>query len=513
MSGRRLALLGIGLVLVASACNSDAAETTTSGSGERGRTAVIVDYSPTVSDVGGLMYLLAHPDVDVLAVTVPVTGEAGCDLGIEVTLGILAMHDRADIPVACDPRKPASARSWPAEFLAGNEELASGLPASTATASGSTAGDLIAETAEAAGTPVTIYAVAPLTNLARALGDHPDLAGEIEEIVIMGGAVDVPGNVPDTAAEWNLWIDASAASAVFESEVPITLVPLDATNQVPVPIWYEQALAEVHQSDAIVYLSRMVETFPAVTSGFFYLWDELAASVAGDEETVTTENMNVAVDEFGATVEDASARPLTVATAVGDPTGFTTHLLSVLAGRPVETPGPTSEGDGSPPDTVVSTTPADAVLAFWLSHALQGDPSAASSVVAPGAAWIEGFGASPEEWIDGSDPFDAVDIAVSCGADGQVAECNATWTDAWIAPIPDLELGRLRIEADVTEGTIVAFRTLEFSNDVVSAFGDHLAWLEAEQPEAFARDCAPEPTAQPCSALLVATVADWVAAR
>jgi pyrimidine-specific ribonucleoside hydrolase len=512
MSSRRFALLGIGLVLVASACNSSAPETATSGGGERDRTAVIVDYSPTVSDVGGLMYLLAHPEVDVLAVTVPVTGEAGCDLGIEVTLGILAMHDRDDIPVACDPRMPASARSWPPEFLTGNEGLTSGLPASTATASESTAGDLIAETAAAADAPVTIYAVAPLTNLARALGEHPDLAGHVEEVVIMGGAVGVPGNVPETGAEWNIWIDASAASAVFESEVPVTLVPLDATNHVPVPIWYEQALAEAPQSDAIVYLSRMVKTFPAVTSGF-YLWDELAASVAGGEETVTTENMNVTVDESGATVADASASPLTVATAVGDPTGFTTHFLSVLAGRPVATPGPTTEGAGSPPDTVLSTTPPDAVLAFWLSHALQGDPSAASSVVAPGTAWIEGFGASAEEWIDGSEPFDAVDIAVSCGADGQVAVCNATWTDAWIAPIPDIDLGRLRMEADVTEGTVVAFRTLEFSNDVVTAFGDHLAWLEAKQPEAFARDCATAPTAEPCSALLVATVADWIAAR
>lgn len=77
--------------------------------------SVIVDYSPTVPDVGALMYLLAHPSVEVVAVTLPATGEAGCALGIEVTLGVLAMFDEQAIPVACDPDVPAHARMWPAE--------------------------------------------------------------------------------------------------------------------------------------------------------------------------------------------------------------------------------------------------------------------------------------------------------------------------------------------------------------------------------------------------------------
>jgi inosine-uridine nucleoside N-ribohydrolase len=96
-----------------------------------GPTLVIVDYSPTVSDVGGLMYLLAHPDVEVIAISLPVTGEAGCDLGLEVTLGILSMFGQEGIPVACDPETPGHARPWPPEFLEGNQNLSSGLPVST----------------------------------------------------------------------------------------------------------------------------------------------------------------------------------------------------------------------------------------------------------------------------------------------------------------------------------------------------------------------------------------------
>ena len=313
-------------------------------------TPVIVDYSPTVSDVGGLMYLLAHPDVEVIAISLPVTGEAGCDLGFEVTLGILAMFGQEEIPVACDPDTPGQARSWPSEFLGGIENLSFGLPASTVAMSDERASDLIARTAMEAGRPVVIYAVAPLTNVARAFDDHPDLADHVERIVIMGGAVDAPGNVgvdapapgevAVTDAEWNFWIDVPAAAAVIGLGVPLTLVPLDATDFVPIPIWYQRALNEDEQTDAIVYLDRMVRLFPAVTSGFFFMWDELAASVAAGEALTTTEEMTILVIEGGSddgrTSRDENGHLVTVATGVSDPDAFYANFLSTLAGSPVE---------------------------------------------------------------------------------------------------------------------------------------------------------------------------------
>ena len=220
---RGVLVVGLAMSVVVSACNSSSVDTTTTSSMESsttstavtvdlsGPTPVIVDYSPTVSDVGGLMYLLAHPDVEVIAISLPVTGEAGCDLGFEVTVGILAMFGQEEIPVACDTEFPGHARSWPPQFLEGNENLSFGLPASTVTASEERASDLIARTAKEASRPVVIYAVAPLTNVARALADHPDLADAVGRIVIMGGAVDVPGNVEGANAEWNLWVDVSCS--------------------------------------------------------------------------------------------------------------------------------------------------------------------------------------------------------------------------------------------------------------------------------------------------------------
>jgi inosine-uridine nucleoside N-ribohydrolase len=334
------------LSVVGSACDSSAEDTTTTFDVEAlttstaaavdssGPTLVIVDYSPTVSDVGGLMYLLAHPDVEVIAISLPVTGEAGCDLGLEVTLGILSMFGQEGIPVACDPETPGHARPWPPEFLEGNQNLSSGLPVSTVLVAEERASDMIARTAKEAGRPVVIYAVAPLTNVARAFDDHPDLADDVERLVIMGGAVNVPGNVEGANAEWNLWVDVPAAAAVIGSGVPVTLVPLDATNFVPIPGSYQRALSEANQSDAIVYLNRMVGVFPAVTSGFFFMWDELAATVAAGETYTTTKEMSIVVVEGGpddGKTASGEGNPVTVAITVEDPDAFYADFLSTLA--------------------------------------------------------------------------------------------------------------------------------------------------------------------------------------
>ena len=70
----------------------------------------------------------------------------------------------------------------------------------------------------------------------------------------MGGAVDVPGNVivgditADDGLEWNLAADPSAVSAVFGTATPISLVPLDATDGVPVPSDLAERLAEDHEA-------------------------------------------------------------------------------------------------------------------------------------------------------------------------------------------------------------------------------------------------------------------------
>lgn len=483
--------------------------------GSADRTPTILDYSPTVSDVGALVYLLSHPGMDVVAVTLPATGEAGCDLGVDITLGILALFERTDIPVACDDDRPSHAEAWPADFVADGAALLTPLPVPVAHADTRSAPDVIAAAARDEGRPVVLVAVAPLTNVARALDTHPDLVDRLERIVVMGGALDVPGNVPGTAAEWNLWIDAPAAARVLAAPLPITLVPLDATNDVPTPPLWELQLAETASTPASIYVEAVVRASPAVTSGAFYMWDELAAAVAAGETTVELEEVALIVGDLGQpgqTLRDDSGNTLLVVTGVPDAASFYGHFLTTIGGARGE-PLPTSAfTDREPPPPIDAASPARDVVAFWLAAALNGDTEAATSVVAPGAPWV-GFGDSHEVFVAGSGPFEVTSIEMTCTQRGDVASCEATWRDSWIDANPDVEAGWMRVQGVVAGSHIEAFDDLTFSPEVVAAFDAHLAWLAVALPQRFAAECGANAASPTCSALLAETAGRWVAHR
>ncbi len=78
---------------------------------------------------------------------------------------------------------------------------------------------------------VTIVALGPLTNVARAFLRDPELPTLVNRVVIMGGTVSGPGNITP-AAEFNMFCDAASAQAVFRSPSTKTLVPLDVTNRI-----------------------------------------------------------------------------------------------------------------------------------------------------------------------------------------------------------------------------------------------------------------------------------------
>jgi inosine-uridine nucleoside N-ribohydrolase len=88
---------------------------------------------------------------------------------------------------------------------------------------------------------VSIIAIGPLTNVASALRSHPDLRKQIREIVLMGGSLSGGNMTP--AAEFNMYVDPEAASIVFESGVPLTMVGLDVTRKCILTEKHASALA------------------------------------------------------------------------------------------------------------------------------------------------------------------------------------------------------------------------------------------------------------------------------
>ena len=174
------------------------------------RRPVILDYSPTVSDLGALVFLASHPDLRLIGVTLPGTGESHCEPGVSHTRGVLEQLGKGEVPVVCGPEDPVTGfNAFPTSWRIQSDEI--GLPEATPNEK-RTAPELISDLVRGETTAVEIVAVAPLTNLAVALRDDPGLAEMIAGITIMGGAVEVPGNVfRNEVGEWNIWVDPTAA--------------------------------------------------------------------------------------------------------------------------------------------------------------------------------------------------------------------------------------------------------------------------------------------------------------
>lgn len=150
--------------------------------------------------------------------------------------------------------------------------------------------DLIIATIDKAPGKLTILAIGPLTNLAIALRLRPDIERKIAAIVIMGGAVRVPGNA-SKAAEFNFWFDPEAAQVILRSAIANkVLLPLDASIQAVFSKKLFDQIVAVKTPITALYKEDFGNRYP----GFLkhpnvrsMLWDELAAAYLIDPALVT----------------------------------------------------------------------------------------------------------------------------------------------------------------------------------------------------------------------------------
>lgn len=149
------------------------------------------------------------------------------------------------------------------------------------------------------------------------------------------------------------------------------------------------------------------------------------------------------------------------------------------------------------------------LLAGWISAAFVGDVDTASEFLGDDVAWI-GLGDSPDVFAEGSIPFATKIESIECSDSSELATCDVTWSDLWIEAIPDLDLGAIRITAEIHDGQIVAFREWYFAPEVTRAFDAHIRWLGRVQPQELEEACTEDPGAASCSALLVNTVDAWI---
>ncbi|MFB2585032.1 nucleoside hydrolase [Herbiconiux liukaitaii] len=193
--------------------------------------SVVLDVDTGVDDALALLFAVAHPDIELLGVTC-VAGNTSLENVVANTFRMLDAAGAPQIPVAAGATRPLiePVRHSHVHGTDGLGDLR--LPASTRRLDPRHAVDLLRDLILGSAEPVTIVALAPQTNIALLLRQHPEVAERLARIVFMGGSAS--GGNATAVAEFNVWHDPEAAAITLGSGVPTLMYGLDVFNRVTV---------------------------------------------------------------------------------------------------------------------------------------------------------------------------------------------------------------------------------------------------------------------------------------
>ena len=230
---------------------------------------VIFDTDPGVDDAMALYFALAHPAIDVVGITTTFGNVTVAQAAVNA-LYLCAIAGK-DVPVTqgvatplCKPLEAPPAHIHGADGL-GN--LLSRVATSNQLDPRSSA-QFIVDMARAFPGEITLVAVGSLGNLSLALKLAPELPELLREVILMGGTILEPGNV-SPVAEANIWNDPHAADDVFTAGWKLTMVGLDVTHRVILPVSLFKTIAAHHQHPATDTLLHAVAFYADFYSGLY----------------------------------------------------------------------------------------------------------------------------------------------------------------------------------------------------------------------------------------------------
>lgn len=260
-------------------------------------TKLLIDTDPGVDDAVAIFMALAAPDVELLGLTT-VGGNVPLARSTRNALALLQAAGRGDIPVAKGASRPLRGRFRYATRFHGPGGLSLRLPEPAVGPVAEGAVRFLNDRLTQQPGEAILVALGPLTNVARLLWEYPRALEQARNIVVMGGAVNTPGNVTPKA-EFNFYSDPAAAEIVLSSGLPITLVDLAACRQVGIS--REQALS-LHSDHPIGRLAlEMLQGWFAKDPGRqrFEFYDPLALAIALEPAiaTVAKVDLDVGLEE------------------------------------------------------------------------------------------------------------------------------------------------------------------------------------------------------------------------
>lgn len=223
---------------------------------------VIIDCDPGIDDSLAIMLALNSEELDVLGITI-VSGNVHGEKGAKNALKILKKLDRLDIDVYIGEVDPIKRELITAEDTHGEDGLGETfLEDVTEVSYKEGAVDFIIDSLKSK-EDVSIIALGPLTNIAKAIDKDKKAMNRLKELVLMGGAFKSHGNCSQVA-EFNFWVDPHAAEKVFnELNRNITMVGLDVTREIVLTPNYIEMIKQFNEplGDLIVDITRFYVDF------------------------------------------------------------------------------------------------------------------------------------------------------------------------------------------------------------------------------------------------------------
>jgi purine nucleosidase len=262
---------------------------------------IILDTDPGIDDSLAILYLAAQPGVEIVAVG-SVHGNVPAPAAAANALRVLDVAGLDTVPVAVGAHRPLAQDLRTAEVVHGDDGLGgqAGPPSPRSVVAESAAEQLV-RLARAHPGELSVLALGPLTNIALAVLLEPRLPELLRHLVVLGGALGVPGNVTPHA-EANVWHDPEAADLVFDAGFPnLTLVSLDVTETARADAQWLDALAREPRA---AFASAMLEHYAGFYSAMLgvravTLHDPLAAALLCDPSLGTYRDVAVAVEVHG----------------------------------------------------------------------------------------------------------------------------------------------------------------------------------------------------------------------
>jgi inosine-uridine nucleoside N-ribohydrolase len=286
-------------------------EKTESHSSVTMRKRVIIDTDPGVDDALAMLLALRSPELKVEAITT-VNGNVPLELATKNAALLLDLLNPEPRPMlARGAAKPLKKKPLRAQSVHGSNGLGDldrlknpdgsrRYPDPELHQHTLDATELLLDLLKRYPDELSLIALGPLTNLAEALVTDEKRVKKLREVIIMGGAFRVPGNITP-AAEFNIFVDPHAAGRVFASGLPIKLVPLDVTEKVCLESKEIENLAQAMEPPLGMFLSDSTSKaikYMQQTKGMagIYLHDPLAVGVAIRPSMVKTTPLHVDIE-------------------------------------------------------------------------------------------------------------------------------------------------------------------------------------------------------------------------